>query len=626
MCGFVAILDGGGADVDAASLRAATDVISHRGPDDHGYFERPGIGLGFRRLSIQDLSQKSHQPFEDSLGRYVIVFNGEIYNFVELRNELEGLGHSFRSSGDTEVLLTAYREWGQACVERFNGMWAFTIYDREDGSLFGSRDRFGIKPLYSSWDGQRRIFASEIKALFASGLVERRIDWQSATRYLVDERLSVPDEDGRTFFEGVVEVPAGHCFRVASNGEFRQWRFWDISAEAVVAADSPPDALSRLFRDAVKLRLRSDVPVGVCLSGGLDSTAIICSMAEELGDRRDEPLNAFSYIDKNFDETREVEATIEATKATLHRLSGDASSFLDSLQDVLWYHDEPLHSLNVLVSYELYRLAANSNVKVILNGQGADEAWAGYHSYFYNYWYGLYANGDKDRLQQEVDAYSEMHESNAAHATSKVRHMVWRNRLRRSGLYRQLSARRARAQALRHPWFSQELFKQYRTEVPDYESLDLQSELNKSVSVRPLPLYLRIEDRNSMAHSIETRLPFLDYRVVSLAANTAPEWLLRGGWNKYALREAMKGVMPEIVRTRPDKMGFPVSAKDWFAGALYESTRSLLSDQSAREHGLFNTTAILGDLERHRRGETDVSPGLLRVAQMQLLMDGVPAP
>ena len=623
MCGFVAIRTPEGVPVNIRAVEEATRSIVHRGPDDEGLYSDGNVGLGFRRLSIIDLSDHSHQPFEDPDGRYVMVYNGEIYNYLELRDELAAKGHSFRTTGDTEVLLTAFKEWGKDCVNRLNGMWAFIIYDKRNKQLFGSRDRFGIKPLYKAEAGDSQVFASEIKAVLATGMLDRDINWQTASSYLLDGRISSAVHNNETFYKGIKEIPAGHCFLVDRDGQYKSWAFWVLPDEVEGPEVTPVEKLQDLLRDSVKLRMRSDVPVGVCLSGGIDSTAIICLMADELGKDRTQPLNAFSYIDQRFDETTQIEATIAATGASLHKLSGNVDTFLDKLSEVLWIQDEPFHSLNVLISYELYKMASDAGVKVILNGQGADESWAGYPPYFYNYWYTLMASGRFLQLRREIGGHSRMHGTSQLSAWRTTLRTLVRDQLRKSGTYREYSTRRTQGQVTAHPWFTDDLSAVYVPEATDDVRLDIHSHLRRSVTKHSLPLYLRVEDRNSMAHSIETRLPFLDYRVVSLALTSGAEWLLKGGWNKFALREAMKGVIPEIVRTREDKMGFPVSAREWFAGPLYDVVRDVLSRDGSRQSGIYNTDVILRDLERHRKGDLDCSNGLLRVLQLQMLSDSV---
>ncbi|MDH4053941.1 MAG: asparagine synthase (glutamine-hydrolyzing) [Gammaproteobacteria bacterium] len=619
MCGFVAVVGHLNDHLDENELIKATNRLLHRGPDDFGIFVENAVGLGFRRLSILDLSTDSHQPFEDANGRYVLVYNGEIYNYLELRTQLLAKGHVFRSNGDTEVLLESYKEWGRKCVEHFNGMWAFIIYDRHERSIFGARDRFGVKPLFVHDNNGRYIFGSEIKAITAFKEVRRDFNSRQVAKYLIEGRLSEPDDSWETLFAGIREIPGGHWFSIDASGRFLAHRYWSLPEQAGAEQADPADDFAELLYDSVRLRLRSDVPVGVCLSGGLDSTAVICNMAACLPPNRSDPLHAFSYIDQRFDETVQVAATVEQTKAELHRLGSSTVSFLDKLRDVLEYHDEPVHSLNVLVSFELYRMAAAHGVKVILNGQGADETWAGYPSYFLNYWYTLVMNGDVGRARQEIAEFARLHRVNPVDLWRKTLHSVYRNQLRRIAWYRKLANSRAVRAARRDDWFTEDFLRQYQVEVPEYQSLDLDTALRNSVTREPLPLYLRIEDRNSMAHSIETRLPFMDYRLVGLAFKSANQWKLRGALNKFALREATKGVIPEVVRTRIDKMGFPVSAREWFAGPLYATAREIISNASGRTDGVLSTGAVLRDLERHRQGAADFSDKLLRVMQFEML-------
>ena len=571
MCGFVAIIGKGDRAVDRHELQRASEALVHRGPDDSGVFLEGSVGLGFRRLSILDLSTQSHQPFEDADGRFVLVFNGEIYNYVELRKELQQKGYSFRSTGDAEVLLTAYKEWDTDCLKRLNGMWAFVIYDRRERKVFGARDRFGIKPLFVCNDGERHIFASEIKAVTATDRVASQFNWRIAARYLLEGRLGEPDSRDETMFENISEIRAGHAFTVDHDGRFRTWPHWSLPARGLRSSGDPVERFQEIFADSVRLRMRSDVPVGVCLSGGLDSTAVICHMADQLGDDRSEPLHAFSYQDEQFDEVAQIRATVQQTNAELHSLTSSGAAFLDKLDEVMRFHDEPLHSLNVLVSYQLYRLAAESGIKVVLNGQGADETWAGYPSYFRNHWSGLLSAGRVSEAKSEIAGYAAAFDMDERKLLQQAVTTLCRNQLRRAKPYRRLAATRQRRALSEDRWFSDDLLSGQALEIPDFERTDLDTALRLSVLRDPLPLYLRIEDRNSMAHSIETRLPFLDYRLVELAFTTGAEWKIKRQLNKFGLREAMRGVIPEVVRSRVDKMGFPVSAREWFAGPLYES-------------------------------------------------------
>jgi asparagine synthase (glutamine-hydrolysing) len=301
MCGIVAIVASKPLPAQGATLAQMLAVIRHRGPDDEGVHCNGGVAFGFRRLSILDLSVLGHQPMSTPDGAVTIVFNGEIYNFVELRRELEARGHAFLSRSDTEVLLHAYLEWGTDCLTRLNGMWAFLIHDARTGTVFGSRDRFGIKPLYRYERDGVMLFGSEIKSIVASGLYQRSPNLAVAAAFLAEGRL---DESDETFYAGIHRIPAAAAFEVDAAGRYREWRYWRLDDAASIPAGS--DVVSRfaeLFEDAVRVHMRSDVPVGIHLSGGLDSTSIACASARV---RRDAdargPLLVFSYITPEFDE------------------------------------------------------------------------------------------------------------------------------------------------------------------------------------------------------------------------------------------------------------------------------------------------------------------------------------
>ncbi|HMZ99077.1 MAG TPA: asparagine synthase (glutamine-hydrolyzing), partial [Nitrospira sp.] len=561
------------------------------------------------------------QPMVSQDGQYVLVFNGEIFNYVELRDELRKLGHQFRSSGDSEVLLAAYREWGRECLPKLNGMWAFVIYDRRHRRLFGSRDRFGVKPLYYSRDHTVIQFASEIKALRASGYQRVGINWRIASRFLLEGRL---DSHNETFYDGIEQIPPGSGFEVGLDGAWHQWTFWTLDALPKTIAPDPAATFGDLFEDSVRIRMRSDVPVGVCLSGGLDSTAIICAAArhrDESAGTQPESLQAFCYMAKEFDESKYIADTLLQTHAQLRQLETSPAELWNDVRKVLWFQDEPVHTMTAVVGYQLMRLAASQGIRVVLNGQGADETIGGYSSYFQDYWVSLLQQGRVGAAWQAVKAYTEAHGGNsrARMTAAASRCISWE--MYKIGSYRTWAQARRQARIRQNPWFSGDLTKHFISEDTPPSSAALSTALKQSVISAPLPLYLRIEDRNSMAHSVEARLPFLDYRLVSFVCGLSDEWKVRGPWNKYVLREGMKGRIPESVRSRVDKMGFPTASKKWFAHDLYEPLREILASRTLRERGIYNTGALIADLDRHRRGEADFSNRLFHVAEFEILSD-----
>jgi asparagine synthase (glutamine-hydrolysing) len=548
----------------------------------------------------------------------VIVFNGEIYNFVELRNELRGLGHRFDSTGDTEVLLHAYLQWGTDCLKRLNGMWAFAIYDKRRGVVFGSRDRFGIKPLYTCVGSSHVLFASEIKAIRASGLVPTRPNWRAAARFLLENRL---DDTPETFYDPIRQVLPGTAFEVDLRGSLKEWRYWSLEASDAVSPDDAGTSFRDLFEDSVRLHMRSDVPVGVDLSGGLDSTSIICSTARLRGEQSAiGPLMAFCFQAPEFDESAYIADTLRQTGATLVNLQTSPQSLWDDLTRMLWFQDEPVHSLTAVIGYQLMRLTAEHGVKVVLNGQGADETIGGYDSFFLDFWSTLLRRGRLRDMWNQIGNYVAAHKGSRPQLVRRVVRHVIQTDLRQYHPFRSMSRSARRRRLGANTWFDPSLHSLVDAEGP-IPGPELKSALCHAITEAPLPLYLRVEDRNSMAHSVEARLPFLDHRLVSYVLGLPATWHLYGPWNKFVLREAMRGEIPESVRTRLDKMGFPHPARRWFGHELREPVLDTLSSQRARERGIYDIRSILRDAERHRRGEVDVARGLFSVAQFELWND-----
>lgn len=590
--------------------------IVHRGPDDEGYYEHGPIAFAARRLAILDLSPAGHQPLSYGGGQYVVVFNGAIYNFRELRAELVALGHRFRSDGDTEVLVAAYAQWGADCVHRFNGMFAFLIHDVRASKVFGARDRFGQKPLYRHRATTALLFGSEIKSIIASGLVAPTPNWTQVAQLLAFERVERVLGEGATFLAGIEEVPAGSAFEVTLDGRERWWQYWTPDAHAPERALHPCD-FRDLLEDAVRIHTRADVPVGISLSGGLDSTTIACLIARARTSA--EALRAFSYVATEFGEEEAIRETAARTGAVLDAQDMDPLRAFELLPTVLRFHDEPVHSLNAVVGYDIYRRAARAGTKVVLGGQGADELLAGYTSGFPLRWASLLAAGDVGEARRQITAFV------AAHGGSAQRLMLGAARElafglpSRSSSYRNTAARRlvARARAS-HAWCSPAVLDHLPGARFEPRSRTLSARLAYEQAVTPLPCYLRIEDRNAMAHSVESRLPYLDTRIADLAASLPDRQRLDGPWNKVLLREAMRGIIPESVRTHVVKLGFPVPSSRWMRGPLYEPMRDLITSQAARERGLYDVKRLAQLLDAHRAGHVDAADALFTVAQLEL--------
>jgi asparagine synthase (glutamine-hydrolysing) len=491
-------------------------------------------------------------------------------------------------------------------------MWAFVIYDAHRRTLFASRDRFGVKPLYRFSDGRQLILASEIKAVLALCPTAGDTNWEAAGRFLGRGLL---DDSTATFYKHIDQIRPGSALEIDLRGRVTERLFWSIAALRAEAPAEPVGVFRELFQDSVRLRMRSDVPVGVCLSGGIDSSAIISMMASMRPGPPAPRLQAFSYIPDAFSEAEYIDQSIARTGAELNVLKTNPAQLWDLLPTAMWHYDEPVHSPTALIGFQLMRLARRRGVTVVLNGQGADEVNAGYHAYFPAYWADLMRQGRWRYAFGQIQAYAKTNDQAFRPALgATLGH--WMHRLLRdipgfARLREPLISRRVEGPS----WLDPELRHKRTPTDRDAWARPLEGVLANSIERRPLPLYLRVEDRNSMASSVEARLPFLDYRLVSLAFSLPGEWKLRDGWNKYLVREAVRGVIAEPVRTRRDKMGFPTPSKDWWGGPWYEPMMDALASQSLRECGVIHSESVRSRLEQHRAGKLDASNELFRVAQ-----------
>jgi asparagine synthase (glutamine-hydrolysing) len=381
----------------------------------------------------------------------------------------------------------------------------------------------------------------------------------------------------------------------------------------------PAGELRELFQDAVRLRAHGDAATGVSLSGGLDSTSTIATLARLRGA---EPgsgaaIHAFSYAEPRFNEARYIQATIAQTGAALHAVEVDPLRLWASLGRVLWFHDEPVHSMNVLVAFDICRMAHAAGVRVLLSGSGADEVLGGYKTFFRKYWNALLLSGRAHRAWAEIGAFCAVHGRDRWLETGRTAERLVKGWLARSEVVRGWRHGRRVHSVPQDTWLDTDFA--HAEQGPELERDDvlLEDAMRTAVTAAPLPLYLRIEDRNAAANAVHVRLPFLDHRIAELAFRLPADWKLRGPWNKFVLREAMRGTIPEVVRTRVDKMGFPDAAADWFRGALYEPMQDLLASEAVRTRGIYDVAAIRRDLERHRAGDVDVATRLFNIAQLE---------
>ena len=592
-----------------------TSSLRHRGPDDEGYLlfdilhgnleprhgddtvsqvrsrtralKYPGDGpfhggFGWRRLAIIDPSPGGHQPMTNEDGSLWLIYNGEIYNYRELRKELEARGHQFRTASDSEVILHAYEEWKEECMNRFNGMWGFAIWDKTNRALFCARDRFGVKPFYYRWDGKTLIFASEIKAILQHPAVRRSCNFSSVHDYLL---YGLTDHSEETFFEGIKQIPPGHYLTLDAKGNLETRRYYrlaftpELGRFDAALCEKHASQVAQLFFDAVRLRLRTDVPIGSCLSGGLDSSSIVTVVNRLMTSEREinpasgigEHLNTFSaaYADPAIDERRFIQKIADETRCSSHVVFPEGDRLWEEIRDVVWHQDEPFGSTSIYAQWNVMRLSRQQNVTVLLDGQGGDELLAGYEHY-YPFFYGqLFKHGRYGTLLREI----------AANQT-----------LSKAKLFRMASFFLARKLGRLVPSAIVKRKYYFDTLQPDilkgadvrggsrYAGWNLQERLWDDVTSSNLQQLLRYEDRNSMAFSIEARVPFLDYRLVEYVMNLPAVYKIHDGWTKFILRRALGDVVPPAVLWRRDKIGFATPETHWLRSSQEHLRRILLTE------------------------------------------------
>lgn len=553
MCGIAGILNNNGATVTPELISRMTDAAEHRGPDGRGIFISDNLALGHRRLSIIDLSDLSAQPM-NYLDRYIMVFNGEIYNYIELRSELLSAGYHFRSTGDAEVLMASYDYWGTDCVKRFNGMWAFAIFDRKDKNLFCSRDRFGIKPFYYATQGNSFLFASEIKQLLAVG-VKPKVNLSILADYLV---LGFEEHRDETFFAGIRKLSPGHSMVIDTvTGQHKISRYYQIQLHTEITNMDFRDASELLnieLNRSVLLRLRSDVKVGTCLSGGIDSS-VIASLAA-IAYSATGPFTAITAgnLDRGLDE-REYARMVVNRYGMDHRITvPDIGDFKGAVAEVVRTQEEPFGSPSILMQYFVMKTAREAGCPVLLDGQGGDELFLGYQRYYPAWltslaWYDKPGGWLKSTLNSGVSLYRNFLNS----VYFKNPELRIRSRLGKCSFLKESFT----------GLISRDIVKQIADSYNDIASLQ-----NLEVTKTQLPHLLRYEDRNSMHFSIETRLPFLDYKVVETALSMRHEYKIKKGYTKFILRKSMESVLPEEIAWRKNKIGFEAPTEIWMRGDL----------------------------------------------------------
>ncbi len=593
-------------------------TLFHRGPDDQGFLQDGAAAFGMRRLSIIDLAS-GHQPISNEAGTIWVVFNGEIYNYRELRRRLEALGHRFRTHSDTEVIVHAYEQFGDDCVSHFNGMFALAIWDSKNRRGFLARDRIGIKPLFYSKRPTGIIFGSELKSVLASGQIGLDIDLVALDHFLALEYIPAP----RTIFHEIKKLLPGCILIVDRNGS-RVERYWELSPMEMPALETGyAEQLSELIRDAVRLRLISDVPLGAFLSGGIDSSAIVSYMTELASG----PVQTFTigFEDQSYDETNYARMVAEHFGTHHHEevLKPDIASMVEPL---IAHFDEPFADFSIFPTY-LISAAARKKVKVVLSGDGGDEIFAGYDSYVaqsisrYYRWMpagfrrnvlpallnrippGPEKKGLLNRAKRFVEGAA------LPESLQHTRWMIFLSESERRMLYRPELRENLNGHSALD--FLADLFGQARHFDPlaQQQVVDIRSYLAEDILTKV--------DRMSMAVSLEARVPLLDHRIVEFAVNLPPHLKLQGTSTKRILREVMSDRLPPAILNKP-KEGFSIPIKHWLGGPLREVMMDTLAPDSIRRRGYFDAAPIQLWIQQHLSGKANHSHRLWALIVFEL--------
>lgn len=666
MCGIAGIIDFHSGLKNSESLLTMSRVIRHRGPDDVGFIlgnsesgdytlvggkdtpdevyavESPyrpklrvehledtanittyNLALLNRRLAIVDLSPNGHQPMCNEDGSLWIVYNGEIYNFPELRSELKVKGHQFRSHSDTEMILHAYEEWGGNCANRFNGMWAFVIWDRKRRQLFISRDRTGIKPLYYFYDQQRLYFASELKVLLELG-VSRKANQLAIFDFLAG---NLSDHTTITFFKEIQSLAPAHNLTLdLTTRRHTIQQYWQIDPTNCLDLKSDQayvEQFSALFEDAVRLHLLSDRPVGTCLSGGLDSSSLVGMIARLIGERglhvvgMEGKQKTFSSRFRNFaqDEGRFIEVATNEFSVDSYMTYPSIQDFRNEWKQLFWHQEEPFASTSIFAQWSVFKLAHQNGVTVTLDGQGGDELLAGYMGGFPYLFADQFSHLRFVNMWHELSTHSHLHGANTCW---EIRNIF--SNLLPAKYKLALKVKSAGKQS----WLAKE-FAQSMTNADTYTRWNgltdaptrFLSHALSTLSFDPLPSLLRFDDRNSMAHSVESRVPFLDYRLIEFCFALPIEQKIRNGETKYIFRQAMRNILPELIRNRHDKIGFSTPQDVWIR-QLGEWMRTVFSESHFLPQKYVNLPEVLKLLDLHISGKQNFSPMLWRILAVEL--------
>lgn len=605
MCGICGVYNHSNAEpVNERLLDAMLATISHRGPDDQGVFIDQDMGFGMRRLSIIDLAG-GQQPIFNEHGNVAVVLNGEIYNYRELAEQLRQRGHTLKSSSDTEVIVHLYEEYGAKCLDYLRGMFAFAVWDARERRLFIARDRLGIKPLYYTQVGQRLVFASEIKAILQHSKVPRELDEQALSHYLSFKYVPAP----HTMFEGIVSLPPGHTLTCDARG-VQVEAYWDLSFDVpknpIKSEQAYAEELEHLLHEALQLHLRSDVPFGAFLSGGVDSSTIVALMSQYL----DEPVRTFSVgFERTGHETDELpyaRLIAETFQTDHHEVIITPQDFMSQAETMIWHMDQPLADQATVATYMVSKLASE-HVKMVLTGEGGDELFAGYARY----------SGER------LSPFFRRSPAAAKNLALAISARVPGLRRPKLALYALCNSDEASRMANWFPLFNQDmkaslLSREFARSLGQDSSNEIFAEqLAKTDATAPINRMLYVDtklwladflllrgDKMSMANSLEARVPLLDHKLVEFAASLPPHLKLKRLTHKYLLKQVSRKLLPKQVIDRK-KQGFPIPIANWFRNEAKSMLHDLLAPDSLRQRGLFNAPYVEKLIGEHERGFAD---------------------
>lgn len=558
MCGIAGIISSNPSLVTLNRLQQMSAAIAHRGPDgaEHRLYNNGSAGFAHRRLAIIDLSHAAAQPMSYRQ-RYHIVHNGEIYNYKELRHTLQQKGYQFSNQSDTEVILAAFDCYGHQCLQHFEGMFAFAIWDSEAQQLFAARDRFGEKPFFYHVTDEQFLFASEMKALWAAG-IHKEVDETMLYNYLTLGYIQHPGDAARSFYHHIAQLPASHYLIYDCKArQLTLHQYWDIDARYTDHDITPEKAITRfreLFYTSVTNRLRSDVPVGTSLSGGLDSSAVLSTIC----DITQQSVQSFSAVFPGFirDESKHIRTVSDHLSVVTNLVQPSADDLIDVFEKVCYHQETPFQSSGTIAQYNVFQLAKEKGVTVLLDGQGADEILAGYHKYYARYWQELGRN-NRALQQTEIQATQQLGIQTGWN---------WKQQLagKLPGLAEAWLLRSKTKQQKKLADLTNDFANTFGTSHYSRPPIDsLNGALYYNSFLNGLGELLQYADRNSMAHGREVRLPFLHHQLVEFVFSLPPSFKIRNGFTKWILREAVKGQLPEEIVWRKDKTGFETPQKEW---------------------------------------------------------------